>query len=185
MFIIREADFADRGGIIASVVIGHWGLLKWPTVRVVNKQSAAQMHFPWMWVRSQSSDGIWLRNERCVHCGWLTKRCFPETDLPEEHLCVECRNTGVCLECTYLAHDGHLYCAECSPRLGIPAAVKHISDFVDWYGLEEKLDALQLCGDYRSEKQIALEVFACWRMCLCKSKSSEQLPAGFDLRKGL
>ena len=185
MFIIREADFADRGGIIASVVIGHWGLLKWPTVRVVNKQSAAQMHFPWMWVRSQPRDGIWLRNQRCIHCGWLTKRCFPETDLPKEQLCVECRNTGVCLECTYLAHDGHLYCAECSPRLGIPAAVKNISDFLDWYGLDEKIDALQLCGHYISEKQIALEVFACWRMCLCKSKSSEQLPAGFDLRKGL
>ena len=185
MFIIQEADFADRGGIIASVVIGHWGLLKWPTVRVVNKQSAAQMHFPWMWVRSQPRDGIWLRNQRCTHCGWLTNRCFPETALPEEQLCVECHNTGVCLECTYLAHDGHRYCAQYSPRLGIPAAVKHISDFVDWYGLEEKLDALQLCGDYRSEKQIALEVFACWRMCLCKSKSSEQLPAGFDLRKGL
>ena len=76
MFIIQEADFADRGGIIAGVVIGHLGLLKWPTVRVVNKQSAAQMHFPWMWVRSQPSDGIMLRNQRCVHCGWLTKRCF-------------------------------------------------------------------------------------------------------------
>ena len=185
MFIILEADFADRGGIIASVVIGHWGLLKWPTVRVVNKQSAAQMHFPWMWVRSQPRDGIWLRNQRCTHCGWLTNRCFPETALPEEQLCVECHNTAVCLECTYLAHDGHRYCAQCSPRLGIPSTIKRISDFIDWYSLYERMDALQLSGDYKPRKQIALKVFTCWRTCLCKSKSSQQLPAGFDLRKEL
>ena len=188
MSLVIEFDFADRSELIASVVIEHLSILKWPKVRIVDKKCAAVLQLPWMWARSQPIDGITLRNQRCTHCGWLTGRCFPEEDLPEEQLCVECHNTGICLECMYLAPDGHRYCAQCSPRLGIPAAVKHISDFVDWYGLEQKLDVLQLVGDYIYEKQIALEVFGCWRAYAKanrKSKSCEQLPAGFDLRKGL
>ena len=131
MSLVIEFDFADRSELIASVVIEYLSILKWPKVRVVDNKSAAVLQLPWMWARSQPIDGIMLRNQRCTHCGWLTGRCFPEKDLPEEQLCVECHNSGVCFECMYLAHDGHRYCAQCSPRLEIPSTVKHISDFVD------------------------------------------------------
>ena len=113
-------------------------------------------------VRNQPRDGIHLRNDRCVLCGWYTKRCCPVPDLTDELLCVECGNTGVCELCTYNADDGSRRCGQCDLRAGAPALLIKINAFIEWYDLCDRLDLFQLCGNFTSRKQILREVIRRW-----------------------
>ena len=71
----------------------------WPThIRICSKASY-HLTAVWQCVRSLPR-GVYLRNERCTTCGWLTGKLYGD-----EPLCYKCSNSTICGDCTYAVPD--------------------------------------------------------------------------------
>ena len=83
----------------------------WPTHMRICSEASYHLTAVWQCVRSLPR-GVYLRNERCTTCGWLTGKLYGD-----EPLCYECSNCSICGDCTYAVPDLGRRCYDCPTLL--------------------------------------------------------------------
>ena len=155
---LRAAD-SSPAALLGRIVVRYGCIPMWPTTLLVSKTSYAVLCTSWKLARAQPRDGITLRNNRCVICGWLTRNRSVDEDL-----CDECSHNGICEECSHEC-GGRRLCDLCmEPRDLSPA--RRLMDMIQ-ADVSNALECLTLSGPYFSAALdsgcYARSCFRAWR----------------------
>ena len=133
---------------IGGITLQWIGLLKIPTVALVSRSAHKAVEVVWRFVRNSPMDGITQMHDLCSHCGWITQNKLVGEGT---YLCDECRNSGICFDCSYVTADYRRLCGQCDLQSDAPIHLQNMQKFFDDYGVHDALDYLQSCGDHRIE----------------------------------
>jgi len=170
------------GSLLAACSLHYLSILHWPTHRGLSKEALDVLGASWAFARNSPRD-MYLRNNRCVTCGWLTGRIV----CGDEPRCGECYNTCVCIQCTYQV-GGQLRCLQCDmlPEHCRQSDLQFVT-FMEHVG--DRLDALSQSGMYHPKNVVICQkvrIFKKWKQWAIDSillgRSANDAPSGFCLR---